>query len=154
MDKIWIRKGKISAKKRIQLYNSLVKPVLTYNSGTWGLTQTETDSLDAFHRQQIRKVYKNSRLRKTVYDVFKSGHRSVDIAEARMHLFGHTLCMKRNTPAQKVMQFYFENDQNRKQFCGRPCTTRATVIKLIKNSFAGIYLKALNHSQTSIKSDS
>ena len=136
MNKIWIRKSKISVNKMIQLYNSLVKPVLTYNSGTWGLTQAEKDSIDAFHRQQIRKVYKNSRLKnQTVYDIIKSGHLSVDIAEARMRLLGHTLRMKTNTPAQKAMQFYFENNQNRKQFRGRPRTTIATVLnKEIKDA--------------------
>jgi hypothetical protein len=138
MEKIWIRKTKISVKKRIQLYNSLVKPVLTYNSGTWGLTKRETDSLDAFHRQQIRKVFKNSRMKnKTVYDISKSVPLSVDIAESRMRLFGHTLRMKIDTPAQKAMQFYFENNQNRKQFRGRPRTTIATVLnKNIKDAAA------------------
>ena len=34
MEKIWIRKGKISIEKRLKLYNALVESILTYNVST------------------------------------------------------------------------------------------------------------------------
>ena len=34
----------------------MVKSVLTYNSGTWGLSKTEELSLNAFHRRQLKQV--------------------------------------------------------------------------------------------------
>ena len=111
-EKIWIRKNKISIKKRIQLYDSLVKPILTYNAGTWGMTRAESDSLDSFHRQQIRKVFKNSRMKNDqVYELSNSVPLSQEIAESRLRLLGHTLRMDENTPAQKAMQYYFENNK-------------------------------------------
>ena len=54
MNKIWIRRTKIEIKYK--LYNALVKPVLTYNCATWGLTKQEEQKLDAFHRQQLRHI--------------------------------------------------------------------------------------------------
>ena len=56
MNKIWIRRTKISENRRLKLYNALVKPVLTYNCATWGLTKQEEEKLDAFHRQQLRHI--------------------------------------------------------------------------------------------------
>ena len=39
MEKAWIRKDHTSEKHRLKLYRTLVKPVLLYNSATWGLTK-------------------------------------------------------------------------------------------------------------------
>ena len=49
---IWIRKDKIKQATRIKL-NSLTRSILTYNCGTWGLTKTQKESLDAHHRHQL-----------------------------------------------------------------------------------------------------
>ena len=35
---------------------TLVKPVLTYNYGTWGLTKAETETLNCIHRKQLRRI--------------------------------------------------------------------------------------------------
>ena len=130
MNKIWIRNNQINITKMITLYNNLVKPVLTYNSSTWGLTQAEADSIDSYHRQQLRKVFKDSRLsNKQVYERSRSTPLSQDIRISRWRLFGHTLRMKIDSPAQKAMQFYFENNNNKsKQFRGRLRTTIATTL--------------------------
>ena len=58
MNKVWVRNKKVSIKKRLKLYNALVKPVLTYNSSTWGITKSQSESIDAFHRKQLRKIWK------------------------------------------------------------------------------------------------
>jgi hypothetical protein len=44
----------VSRKTRMRIYNTVVFPALTYNMGTWGLTQTEIKSLEGFHRDQFR----------------------------------------------------------------------------------------------------
>ena len=136
MNSTWIRKKKINVNKRIQLYNSIVKPVLTYNSSTWGLTKSELNSLDAFHRQQLRRVCGNLRMRnRRLYEQCKSNPVSQEIAKSRMRLFGHVLRLNQQTPAQKSMQFYFENHDQSRQFRGKPRTTIATVInKEISNA--------------------
>ena len=56
MNHVWIRKDRIKLKLRLKPYKSLIKSILTYNSGTWELTKKEEEDLDAFHRQQLRKV--------------------------------------------------------------------------------------------------
>ena len=48
INEIWIRKVKINERKRIPLYETLVTPILTYNSGMWGLTNTNLNSQDTF----------------------------------------------------------------------------------------------------------
>ena len=105
MSKIWLRGKKISLKKRVQLYNSLVKPILLYNCGTWGITKAEEKNLDAFHRNQIRKICKNSRLKnRQIYEICKSAPVSHEIRKARFSLFGHILRMDLTSPAQLAMK--------------------------------------------------
>ncbi|XP_033111247.1 uncharacterized protein LOC117112288 [Anneissia japonica] len=53
---LWNRKEKNRLKTRPRLYNSLVKPVLLYNSNTWALTKDDELKLNTFHRKQLRKI--------------------------------------------------------------------------------------------------
>ena len=55
-DNIWKKKWTASMRKRLQLYNSLIKSILLYNCGTWGLSKTDEDNLNSFHRKQLRQV--------------------------------------------------------------------------------------------------
>ena len=57
LKKIWSEKNnKMSLPKRLRLYNAYVMPVLTYNSSTWALSDTEEDAIDSFRRRQLRIV--------------------------------------------------------------------------------------------------
>ena len=47
---VWIRKDHIRKLLRLDLFYILVKPILTYNCGTWAMTKSKEDSIDAFHR--------------------------------------------------------------------------------------------------------
>ena len=51
---LWLRRQRVSEKRRIRLYNALVLPVLLYNCGTWGPTKAMLERLDRFHRRQLR----------------------------------------------------------------------------------------------------
>ena len=147
MEKIWIRGNRININKRIKLYNSLVKPILTYNAGTWGMTQAESDALNAFHRKQIRTVFKNSRLKNTqVYELSSSVPLSQEIRRARWQLFGHTLRMDITSPAQQAMRSYFANTKQ-KQFRGKPRTTIATTLNAEIKAAAA----ALNQEYTQVR---
>ena len=53
---VWFRRSRISLPLRLRLYESFVVPVLIYNMGTWGLTKTELDRLDAYHRRHLRQI--------------------------------------------------------------------------------------------------
>ena len=59
MDKcetLWIKKKHLNEHLRIELYKKLIKPVLLYNSSTWGLTANDELKLDTFHRKQLRRM--------------------------------------------------------------------------------------------------
>ena len=56
MNSVWIRNDKVKQHTKLKLYKTLVKPILTYNSGTWSPTLKEENDLDSFHRKQIRMV--------------------------------------------------------------------------------------------------
>ena len=49
LDKLWIKGRYISEK----LDASLVKPILIYNAGTWGISETDEKNLNSFHRRQL-----------------------------------------------------------------------------------------------------
>ena len=92
---IWIGKDKINHNIKIKLYKALVKSILTYNCGTWALTQTELNKLDAFYRKQLRKVlniyYPTKISNKTLYKKCNEKPLSTHILESRWRLFGHIL---------------------------------------------------------------
>ena len=39
LNNIWVRNNKRKQTLKVKLYKSLVKPIILYNSGTWGLTK-------------------------------------------------------------------------------------------------------------------
>ena len=51
---LWLRRQKVSESRQIRLYKSYILPTLTYNIGTWGITNSKANRLDAFHRKQLR----------------------------------------------------------------------------------------------------
>ena len=55
-DIIWKKKWKMKLTTRIKLYETLVKSVLLYNYGTWGVSKDDQRKLNSFHRNQLRKV--------------------------------------------------------------------------------------------------
>ena len=126
LSNIWIRKDKIKQTLKVKLYKSLVKPILLYNSGTWGLTKKEEESLNSFHRQQLRKVlnvkYPAHISNEQVYRQTGEDVLSLEILRNRWKLFGHVLRSHPETPAQKAMNYYFEKS-NAKKFRGRPVIT-------------------------------
>ena len=133
MKKIWIRKNKVGIRKRLKLYNTLVKPVLTYNASTWGMTKTEAESMDAFHRQQLRRIWnfswKDKVRNEDLYRISAGRPITQDIVAARWRLFGHCLRLKSDAPAQKSMDYFFDNYEQRKKFRGRP---RETLLKTLE----------------------
>ena len=87
LNNIWIRKDHISEQLRLKLYKTLVKPVLLYNSSTWGMTQKETKDLDAFHGQQLRQLkgkrYPNKISNHNLYKRCDERPISIDILKGR-----------------------------------------------------------------------
>ena len=122
---IWIAGDKIKRKTKIKLYKALVRSILTYNCGTWALTQSEEEKLDAFHRKQLRKVlnikYPVKITNKSLYKICDEKPISLYALENRWRLFGHILRRHTEIPANKAMDAYFTLDGKRSR--GRPVTT-------------------------------
>jgi hypothetical protein len=121
----------VNAKKRIRIYNACVKPVLTYNSGTWALTQADSNSLDAFHRRQLRAVlgirYPEIISNDELYRRTGAEPLSLELFHARWRLLGHTLRMTNKVPAKQAMLGYFKME-GAACYQGRPRTTIHTVL--------------------------
>ena len=131
LNKIWIRGDHVREALRIKLYKTLVKPILLYNSSTWGIKRVEESSLNAFHRQQLRQIigkkYPHRISNQNLYKRCSERPVSIDIKESRWRLFGHILRLHPETPAFKAMLFYFEPTSGPK-FRGRPRTTIVTTL--------------------------
>ena len=89
-DAIWKKHWKTKLTTRIRLYETLVKSVLLYNCGIWGVSKDDQRKLNSFHRRQLRKVIgiqwphkiSNNKLYKPL---------SITITERRWRLLGHIL---------------------------------------------------------------
>ena len=122
MYKIWIRRHKLAEEKLLQLYNTIVLPVLLYNCGTWGVTQTDLNALDAFHRRQLRQLlgikWEEKVTTEQLYQRCHCGPISVTVTAARRRLLGHVLRLDIDSPAQTTMTEYFKNEGPKHR--GRP----------------------------------
>ena len=129
---LWKNKWKISINKRIRLYDTLIKSILTYNCGTWGLRNTDERNLNSFHRKQLRKIlgikWPHTITNHKLYELTNSEELSKTIAARRWKLLGHILRLNANTPARKSMKYYFEERKTSKKFFGRPRTTLVSTI--------------------------
>lgn len=125
LNNVWIRNDPIKRTTKLNLYQSLAKTILTYNSGTWSPTKKEEDDLDGFHRKQLRLIlnvkYPVRMKSKTVYRITKEEILSIDLLKNRWRLLGHVLRMNEETPAHKSMVHYFATSRAPK-FRGRPRT--------------------------------
>ena len=130
LQNIWIKGDKVKRKTKIKLYKTLVKSVLTYNCGTWALTKTEEEKLNAFHRQQLRKIlnikYPVKITNSSLYEKCNECPLSITLLESRWRLFGHILQRNSEIPANKSMNSYFIS--HRSKFRGRPFTTLPVVL--------------------------
>ena len=130
LHQLWIKGNKLKALKKIHLYKTLVKPILMYNCGTWALTQTEEEKLNAFHRKQLKRVlnikYPTRITNKSLYKKCQEKPLSLQILSSRWSLFGHILRRDKDIPANKATRSYFI--ESGKKYKGRPKTTLPIVL--------------------------
>ena len=110
---------------------SFVIQMLTYNMGTWGLTQADLVRIDTYHRCQFRQIigvhWLNRISNVALYHRFQSRPISESIITARWRLFGHVLRLPRDAPAQSAIDHYFAETEAAK-FRGRPRTSLPTTL--------------------------
>ena len=96
-----------SLELKIRVWNALVRPVLLYSCGTWGLTATLTEKLCALHRRHLRILagyrWPKRISNEALYRLTKSQPLSIDIQQSRLRLLGHCLRMPTDTPAQMAL---------------------------------------------------
>ena len=94
---LWLRRQHVSEALQLRLYKAFIVPVLTYNMGTWALTQAESAHLDSFHRTQLKHLlgikWPQRISNKVLYQRCQCEPLSIKITEARWRLFGHVLRM-------------------------------------------------------------
>ena len=137
---MWLSKKSINVKQKLKIYNALVKSVLLYNACTWGITKAESEKLDSYHRGHLRKIWKRRNMKnKDVYEQSKATPLSEDIKNSRWKMFGHTLRLHHNTPAQQAMTYYFQKETSLNKYHGRSRTTLPITlnndIKLAKKKY-------------------
>jgi hypothetical protein len=75
MWKVWLNSKYIKLDTRIRLYNACIKPIMTYNMGASGATDSKLETMDRAHRRQLRQVlgvyYPNHISSKNLYAVCK-----------------------------------------------------------------------------------
>lgn len=122
---LW-RRNCVSLQLKVRLYNAFVLPVLLYNCGTWGLTQQSVQSLEAFHRRQLRSLmgirWPNRLPNVHLYEQCKASPVGLALIRARWRLLGHTLRLDNTTPAHSAMVEYFRV-QGIQAYRGRPRIT-------------------------------
>ena len=117
--KLWTKK-KVNIQTKLKIYESIVKPVLTYNFAILALTKNESKELDCIHRKQLRQVWNDKRIHnKQLYEKSREKPLSAEMKEARWRTFGHILRLPTSTPCQQSMNYYFECPPKAKKFRGR-----------------------------------
>ena len=100
-----------------RIYNAYVKPVLTYNSSTWGITNTKLKGLESFHRAQLRRVlgahHPEHISNDAVYLRSECLPLRYDIIQARWNCFGGILRSDPKIPANVEMEGYFICEEQR-----------------------------------------
>ena len=141
------KKSKTGLPQKLKVYKSLVWHVLTYNYSTWGLSKTESEHLNRFHRKQLRRLCPSLKAKSTE-ELYKACHSrpvSEDMKLARWQMFGHALRLPRDAPAQLAMDWYFEIPEIVNKFKGQARITLPTVLS--KDIIAANKIKRLETTQ-------
>ena len=141
---LWLRRQRVSEKRRIRLYNALVLPVLLYNCGTWEPTKAMLERLDRFHCRKLRNLigvhYPDRITNMVLYERCHSKPLSIIVRKRRLQLVGHIMRLCPQCPPCLAMSCYFSGDAKGRR--GRPPANLATT--LIQDfAGCGIRLKGL-----------
>ena len=119
-----IARDKVKTNTNVKLYKAMLKSILTYNCGTWALSEKEEAKLDAFHRKQLKQIINiKYPVKITNKSLNKNAKRKADLnITIQIGLFKRS----KDILAKKAMETYFvpKGDNIR----GRPITSLPTGI--------------------------
>jgi hypothetical protein len=104
----------ISQNIKLQLYNTLIRPVVTYTSETWVLKENEINKLTTFERKIMRKIYGPSRTadgywriktNQEINDVLKRQNIIGFIKKQRLNWLRHVERMTEENMVQKIKRW-------------------------------------------------
>jgi len=104
----------ISWNVKLQLYNTLILPTVTYASETWVLKENMTNKLMIFERKIMRKIFGPTRTddgywgiktNQEINDILKGQNIIGFIKKRRLNWLGHVEHMAEHTVVQKVKRW-------------------------------------------------
>ena len=119
-----LRSKHLTRSSKIQIYHSLILPIVMYGSESWELTAADCEKLDTFERRVLRMIFGalcingvwRSRYNRELRSLYNHTSIVQKVRTQRLRWLGHLVRMDESTPARKI---YFNKPQgNRKQ--GRP----------------------------------
>ena len=116
---------------KVRAFNVYVGSIFLYNCELWGLTETQRDSIDAFHRRLLRTAVLNVKWPRKmsnveVYERTGALPWSNIIQTRQLSWFGHLIRLPENTPAKIALRNILQ-PFSRPQ--GRPPTTWLSSMK-------------------------
>ena len=110
---------------KMRAFNCYVASIFLYNSELWGLTRTQENAIDAFHRRLLRTAVLNVKWPKKmsnneVYERTGAIPWSAAIQFRQLSWFGHLIRLGENTPAKIALRNALQPADRPR---GRPPTT-------------------------------
>ena len=113
----------LSIKNKIELYKTLIRPVLIYGSETWVLTKSDEAILGVFQRKILRAIFRptndKGKLRikynNELHTLYKESDRVTYIKINRLKWAGHVIHMEEQSRTRRVLVAVVERRQG-----GRP----------------------------------
>ena len=121
----------VSEKMKLRVFNIYIESIFMYNSELWTITKNIEESIDSFHRKQLRKLlniyWPNIITNEELYQRTNEKPWSEKIFKRRLKWLGHLLRLPENTPAKIALDRFIEKKQVP---VGRPTSTW---LKLVLN---------------------
>ena len=101
-----------SLSTKLRIYTSLVQSVVLYGSETWTMRKVDSDRIQSFHMQALRRIlgirWYDKVCNAEVNERTKLPVLLSLIADRRHSLFGHICRLQENTPASQALQLSIE----------------------------------------------